>query len=664
MLHRTGTYQASAASHNCVSCPGGTYLSDAATDAALHASLSYCEPCPAGSFSTAGVAGGSPAPGSCTLCPAGTYSAAVGATSCETCGAGTYAAAAGSTSCLSCPAGTFLQDHDEAAMHDEAEDCEPCAEDTFCALPGGCDACAACPEDEYASAGSDACFTCAEGASSDDCIVCEPGTYDTDDSGCVDCPVCTYSEVSGATECAPCPAGHYADEPGSRRCEPAGAGFYATDTSLDMDGVGVDEGACSAVACPTGTWSPSGASSCVAAFPGYFASDSPTDADGVGVTSGATAEAPCPAATSSEEGAYRCAACDLGAYAPAGSAACSSCPAGTYGSEASGTAACSGPCDAGRVGGDGALMSACHAACPAGYYCPVGTADGDELECGSVDVYCPAGSGKPKPVDAGAYTTGGASETTREAQETCPMGSYCSGDGLATACPGGTYGADVGLSSAACSGACAEGYFCAPGSTSPTAALCGAYIDPPAAAYCPAGAAAPTPAAEGEYTTPRWGSAYARTAVASCAVDADGLYAEYCPGDGSRFADLVSLDCPATLDLPEKRTAWDAGTTLVAASRVDGAAATAWTLATFDFPRFAAFVNTFEDDSPDAFGDGYEGPGGVGSSAYARNGMYSWAMDGDSLSSSAFGLDLGGGDGVTVAFWLRPDGWGDRKSVV
>ena len=207
MLHRTGTYQASAASHNCVSCPGGTYLSDAATDAALHASLSYCEPCPAGSFSTAGVAGGSPAPGSCDLCPAGTFSAAVGATSCETCGAGTYAAAAGSTSCLSCPAGTFLQDHDEAAMHDEAEDCEPCAEDTFCALPGGCDACAACPEDEYASAGSDACFTCAEGASSDDCIVCEPGTYDTDDSGCVDCPVCTYSEVSGATECAPCPAG-------------------------------------------------------------------------------------------------------------------------------------------------------------------------------------------------------------------------------------------------------------------------------------------------------------------------------------------------------------------------------------------------------------------------------------------------------------------------
>ncbi|KAH8058528.1 hypothetical protein JL720_14023 [Aureococcus anophagefferens] len=599
MLHRTGTYQASAASHNCVSCPGGTYLSDAATDAALHASLSYCEPCPAGSFSTAGVAGGSPAPGSCTLCPAGTYSAAVGATSCETCGARDLRGGGGVHELPVLPRGDVPARSRRGGDARRGRGLRALRRGHVLRVAGGgCDACAACPEDEYASAGSDACFTCAEGASSDDCIVCEPGTYDTDDSGCVDCPVCTYSEVSGATECAPCPAGHYADEPGSRRCEPAGAGFYATDT-------------------------------CVAAFPGYFASDSPTDADGVGVTSGATAEAPCPAATSSEEGAYRCAACDLGAYAPAGSAACSSCPAGTYGSEASGTAACSGPCDAGRVGGDGALMSACHAACPAGYYCPVGTADGDELECGSVDVYCPAGSGKPKPVDAGAYTTGGASETTREAQETCPMGSYCSGDGLATACPGGTYGADVGLSSAACSGACAEGYFCAPGSTSPTAALCGAYIDPPAAAYCPRARPRRRP-------RPR----------------------AILPGDGSRFADLVSLDCPATLDLPEKRTAWDAGTTLVAASRVDGAAATAWTLATFDFPRFAAFVNTFEDDSPDAFGDGYEGPGGVGSSAYARNGMYSWAMDGDSLSSSAFGLDLGGGDGVTVAFWLRPDGWG------
>ncbi|KAH8060947.1 calcium ion binding protein [Aureococcus anophagefferens] len=510
---RARTYQASAASHNCVSCPGGTYLSDAATDAALHASLSYCEPCPAGSFSTAGVAGGSPAPGSCTLCPAGTYSAAVGATSCETCGAGTYAAAAGSTSCLSCPAGDVPARSRRGGDARRGRGLRALRRGHVLRVTGGgCDACAACPEDEYASAGSDACFTCAEGASSDDCIVCEPGTYDTDDSGCVDCPVCTYSEVSGATECAPCPAGHYADEPGSRRCEPAGAGFYATDTSLDMDGVGVDEGACSAVACPTGTWSPSGASSCVAAFPGYL-----------------------------------------------------------------------------RDVPHGVLLR------------------------------------RRRPRD------GLSRRDLRRGRRIVERGVLRR---------------------------VRRGLLLRPGVDVADGGALRRVHRPARGGLLPAGAAAPTPAAEGEYTTPRWGSAYARTAVASCAVDADGLYAEYCPGDGSRFADLVSLDCPATLDLPEKRTAWDAGTTLVAASRVDGAAATAWTLATFDFPRFAAFVNTFEDDSPDAFGDGYEGPGGVGSSAYARNGMYSWAMDGDSLSSSAFGFDLGGGDGVTVAFWLRPDGWG------
>ena len=106
---------------------------------------------------------------------------------------------------------------------------------------------------------------------------------------------------------------------------------------------------------------------------------------------------------------------------------------------------------------------------------------------------------------------------------TCTVGSYCAG-GENVPCPAGTYGIEPGLSDAACSGECDAGYFCAAGSTSPTAALCGQYVDPPQAAYCPAGAGHPMPAPVGFATTPLWGSIYARTGVVECFADGDGLY--------------------------------------------------------------------------------------------------------------------------------------------
>ena len=259
-------------------------------------------------------------------------------------------------------------------------------------------------------------------------------------------------------------------------------------------------------------------------------------------------------------GTTRAQNCPAGSYADGGS--CVVCPAGFY-AKNSGSTSCN-DCNAGKYISDDGVDITAHdeksdcLVCPAGAYAAVDGATGCEL--------CPAGSylddGAAAPDEAGT------SKTAHDALDdcfACPVGTYQTAEGSwdCLDCPAGRYGdvagswgdhdelADCVICPAGTSGACAEGYFCAPGSTSPTAALCGAYIDPPAAAYCPAGAAAPTPAAEGEYTTPRWGSAYARTAVASCAVNAGGLYTEYCPGDGSRFADLVSLDCPATLDLPD-----------------------------------------------------------------------------------------------------------------
>lgn len=63
------------------------------------------------------------------------------------------------------------------------------------------------------------------------------------------------------------------------------------------------------------------------------------------------------------------------------------------------------------------------------------------------------------------------------------MGSYCP---LNTTnpnpCPAGTYGSSTCLASSSCSGICASGYFCPPGSISATSQLCGSPSQ-----YCPPG---------------------------------------------------------------------------------------------------------------------------------------------------------------------------------
>jgi len=65
-------------------------------------------------------------------------------------------------------------------------------------------------------------------------------------------------------------------------------------------------------------------------------------------------------------------------------------------------------------------------------------------------------------------------------------------------CAPGRYGAVTGLRSPACSGLCAEGYFCPAGSTSNTSFPCGG-----AQFYCPEGSARPIPAAAGRVTLSR-----------------------------------------------------------------------------------------------------------------------------------------------------------------
>ena len=139
-------------------------------------------------------------------------------------------------------------------------------------------------------------------------------------------------------------------------------------------------------------------------------------------------------------------------------------------------------------------LSAPTGLCPSGFYCPIGTAT--PLPCGAASVYCPAGSHVTSPVPLGYFSTRAtlpsayptnatninttsatlsplfSSNTTANAIVKCGLGMFCSG-GVARQCPGGTWGGEAGLSLPACSGPCAPGHFCPPGSTIPAQYRCG-----------------------------------------------------------------------------------------------------------------------------------------------------------------------------------------------
>ena len=89
----------------------------------------------------------------------------------------------------------------------------------------------------------------------------------------------------------------------------------------------------------------------------------------------------------------------------------------------------------------------------------------------------------PNTTDAGS---------NRYTQSPCPIGRYCR-DGVSTACPAGQFGDVTGLDSSSCSGPCAAGYYCDPGSATPSQHPCGND-----SVFCPPGAATPLHALPGD----------------------------------------------------------------------------------------------------------------------------------------------------------------------
>jgi hypothetical protein len=113
-------------------------------------------------------------------------------------------------------------------------------------------------------------------------------------------------------------------------------------------------------------------------------------------------------------------------------------------------------------------------------------------------------------------------------------------------CAAGRYGAQAGLTSSACSGLCAEGYYCPMGSASSTAFPCGG-----AHVYCPLGSPRPIPAAAGRFTINSNGndnSSYSNSSASASALGSvaseEVRSAETLCAPGHYCALGVSRPCP------------------------------------------------------------------------------------------------------------------------
>ena len=238
-----GTYKEEEGSGVCMECAADTF---SATPAA--SSETYCEDCPANTFSPEGsddrtdctcLAGyyATYDGNQCTACPAGTYKESTGAggfNSCQSCDADTYsenAAADSEELCLACPAySSSTTGSDEKAdcncwtgyTHVGVEHCNACAEGTYKADTGtgDCTDCEANTWSDSVAASSDSvCTACllhsASDAGSDeqtDCT-CEAGYTGNDGNECTACDAGTYKTDTGDADCTPCQKDYWSDEP-------------------------------------------------------------------------------------------------------------------------------------------------------------------------------------------------------------------------------------------------------------------------------------------------------------------------------------------------------------------------------------------------------------------------------------------------------------------
>ena len=304
-------------------------------------------------------------------------------------------------------------------------------------------------------------FFSESGSKAGEIMTCPAGYFCLLTSGApIPCPVGSYCPEGTTENPIKCPPGRYSDSgkssiedcittppPGyyvvNRVATQCPAGSYCPTTSE------------SPIPCPAGTYNAmqgkTDISACIHCPAGSYCSPL--------AATGATQPIPCPAGTSSTTKMATdksvCIPCPVGTTCISkGLSTPVQCPAGTY----SATVGLTNPCKL----------------TPAGRYSQaVGATTDTSVPCG-IGYYCPEGSGSEVP---------------------CPPGSYCGAASLAapTPCPAGTYGATSILTSATCTGPCAAGYYCQPGSVSATQQEC------PAGYYCTVGTTSPVPCPAGTY---------------------------------------------------------------------------------------------------------------------------------------------------------------------
>ncbi|XP_062816991.1 zonadhesin isoform X2 [Anolis carolinensis] len=439
-------------------CPRGTY-----SEALNIKAASECQPCPPGRFcSKPGLIqpDGTCIPG--WFCPPGS-------TSGKPIFPGRNSGSSGHNSDLiqMCQVGSFCPEGSSTPVP-----CTPgfyCASSELAAPSGPCDAgfyCTGgaivpnpkdgalgnlCPRGHFCPQGSSSPFPCPAGSflahrggrSPEDCHLCVSGWFcslrgQTSPEGlCMEgwfcpegsitdqdsdhlCPLGHYCPT-GSSEPKPCPPGKYQDELGQSLCKECPAGKFCDPDFQAGDSDG---------ASPKGRIKPSDC------LPGYYCLSGTKIAK----------QYPCPDGTFSNQTGL------------SSSEECWPCPGGKF---------CANP---------GLIVPS--GPCLPGYYCtlkarvpnPVHDESGDLCPPGH---FCPMGSSNPTPCPTGTFLPQ-PGMMSYNACLSCPGGSYCQGEGLASV-----------------SGMCIAGYYCEASSSHPDQKLC------PPGFYCPKGTGSPTPCAPG-----------------------------------------------------------------------------------------------------------------------------------------------------------------------
>jgi hypothetical protein len=119
--------------------------------------------------------------------------------------------------CTQCPAGTSFKQGDKV--------CKPCDPGFFSDAPASL--CKACPIGQMSNADQ------RKGVAATGCVDCPVGTYQdmTGSTSCKPCPKGFYQNRKGKTSCYPCLPGSFASKEGLKYCDPAPAGSYTQHLS-------------------------------------------------------------------------------------------------------------------------------------------------------------------------------------------------------------------------------------------------------------------------------------------------------------------------------------------------------------------------------------------------------------------------------------------------